>query len=124
MRHVDGIRCLTCGTDEQIHIPWTPANVLRAVANGIFLVVTLPVTLVVFLLGMPRVYMPFTLTRRCSGCGGLFLKGWIYKSTKGECPRCHYDLTGNMSGTCPECGYRLDPRLLRRDDENRQGRPT
>ena len=21
-----------------------------------------------------------------------------------ECAACHYDLTGNLSGTCPECG--------------------
>jgi hypothetical protein len=23
---------------------------------------------------------------------------------QGHCPTCHYDLTGNLSGTCPECG--------------------
>lgn len=25
-----------------------------------------------------------------------------------ECPRCRYDLTGNVSGICPECGAPLD----------------
>lgn len=25
-----------------------------------------------------------------------------------ECPRCRYDLTGNVSGVCPECGAPLD----------------
>jgi hypothetical protein len=24
----------------------------------------------------------------------------------GHCPRCNYDLTGNVSGVCPECGNR------------------
>jgi hypothetical protein len=24
----------------------------------------------------------------------------------GHCPRCNYDLTGNVSGVCPECGTR------------------
>jgi hypothetical protein len=26
----------------------------------------------------------------------------------GFCPRCEYDLTGNISGTCPECGTSTD----------------
>jgi hypothetical protein len=25
----------------------------------------------------------------------------------GRCPRCDYDLTGNVSGVCPECGTKL-----------------
>jgi len=25
------------------------------------------------------------------------------------CPRCAYDLTGNVSGVCPECGERIPP---------------
>jgi hypothetical protein len=24
-----------------------------------------------------------------------------------QCPRCSYDLTGNVSGVCPECGERI-----------------
>jgi len=27
----------------------------------------------------------------------------------GLCPTCHYDLTGNLSGTCPECGTPIAP---------------
>jgi hypothetical protein len=26
------------------------------------------------------------------------------RQASGYCPRCGYDLTGNMSGRCPECG--------------------
>ena len=26
------------------------------------------------------------------------------RALKGECPRCGYDLKGNVSGACPECG--------------------
>ena len=28
----------------------------------------------------------------------------IGRCTRGQCPRCGYDLTGNTSGVCPECG--------------------
>jgi hypothetical protein len=27
----------------------------------------------------------------------------------GRCPRCKYDLTGNVSGVCPECGTQVAP---------------
>ena len=27
-----------------------------------------------------------------------------------HCRQCHYDLTGNVSGTCPECGTAIAPR--------------
>jgi len=92
--------------------------VLKAAGNVLFVLITLPLVLIAFVSGLYRVYTPFALTRRCSGCGGLFLKGWIYKSVKGQCPMCHYDLTGNTTGTCPECGYRFDPRLLSRRAED------
>ncbi len=26
------------------------------------------------------------------------------RTPPGQCPRCGYDLTGNVSGVCPECG--------------------
>ena len=26
----------------------------------------------------------------------------------GKCPRCRYDLTGNLTGQCPECGTLID----------------
>lgn len=34
-----------------------------------------------------------------------------------RCPTCHYDLTGNLSGTCPECGNPTPAELRRRHDE-------
>lgn len=27
----------------------------------------------------------------------------------GRCPRCGYDLAGNVTGVCPECGERIEP---------------
>jgi len=32
---------------------------------------------------------------------------WVvskFRHTKGFCPKCGYNLTGNASGVCPECG--------------------
>lgn len=34
-----------------------------------------------------------------------------------RCPTCHYDLTGNVSGTCPECGNPTPAELRRRHHE-------
>jgi hypothetical protein len=31
-----------------------------------------------------------------------------WRRSRGLCPICAYDLTGNVSGTCPECGTRTD----------------
>ena len=30
------------------------------------------------------------------------------RSSRAECPRCGYNLTGNRSGRCPECGRPLE----------------
>jgi hypothetical protein len=30
-------------------------------------------------------------------------------ATSPNCPRCDYNLNGNISGTCPECGTRILP---------------
>lgn len=108
--------CVTCGTGDHIHIPWTPANVARSIGNAVCVIAALPITLLLLLLPTFRIFAPFVLTRRCGACGGLFLKGWIYRSVKGECPKCRYDLTGNVSGRCPECGYKPDPRVLHSDN--------
>ena len=35
--------------------------------------------------------------------------GWLWLPPKvGECRKCHYNLTGNESGTCPECGTEIE----------------
>lgn len=34
----------------------------------------------------------------------LMFSHWPPLIRKGRCRRCHYDLTGNVSGMCPECG--------------------
>lgn len=31
-----------------------------------------------------------------------------FRVGKHRCPRCGYDLTGNVSGRCPECGTQID----------------
>ncbi|MBI3832703.1 MAG: hypothetical protein HY287_00035 [Planctomycetes bacterium] len=32
---------------------------------------------------------------------------------RGQCMKCAYDLTGNISGTCPECGTKIEVRIPR-----------
>lgn len=59
---------------------------------------------------------------RGAGLGGLFASSlffpWglmvllllvllIRRREPGCCYKCHYDLTGNVSGTCPECGTNI-----------------
>jgi len=38
--------------------------------------------------------------------GGSAIRAWRRRHPlrPGLCPRCGYDLTGNVSGVCPECG--------------------
>ena len=38
-------------------------------------------------------------------------------ATSPVCPKCGYDLTGNISGVCPECGARATPRESGARDE-------
>jgi len=33
---------------------------------------------------------------------------------RGRCPRCGYNLKGNVSGVCPECGQRMSAKSRRR----------
>jgi hypothetical protein len=47
------------------------------------------------------------------GAAGI-LVGWkldrdYREAPLGVCPKCGYDLTGNVSGVCPECGCTLEP---------------
>ena len=39
------------------------------------------------------------------------LRRW-HRGEPGGCPRCGYDLTGNVTGTCSECGVTLDPESI------------
>jgi len=59
----------------------------------------LSVTLSIFVLSVP-LWMPFAAI--------VAPTVWLWLRARrvrpGRCPRCAYDLTGNMSGTCPECG--------------------
>jgi len=45
------------------------------------------------------------LVAAVGGLAGLCRAGSI-NALPGCCPRCHYCLTGNVSGRCPECGWR------------------
>lgn len=35
------------------------------------------------------------------------IRGRRRRAEPGRCPRCEYDLTGNVSGVCPECGTKV-----------------
>ena len=127
MRPAHRIRCLTCGTDEHIHIPWTPANVLRVVGNGVVVVATLPVSLVVFLVGIPRVYTPFTLARRCSGCCGVFLKGVDIPKREGGMPEVPLRPDRECERNVPRVWLPIRPSVAaarERDSIGRQGRSS
>jgi hypothetical protein len=38
-----------------------------------------------------------------------------YTSEPGRCPKCEYDLTGNVSGVCPECAWQIPAQPMRID---------
>ena len=47
-------------------------------------------------------------------------KRWSRRVRTGMCSICHYNLTGNTSGTCPECGTAL----VRKANEDRSAPPA
>lgn len=47
------------------------------------------------------------------------LVAWLYGRT-GRCPKCGYDLWGNVSGTCPECGLQQSGAKMSAVPENRR----
>ena len=42
------------------------------------------------------------------------------KPKANHCPTCHYNLTGNTSGTCPECGTKMAEKPVERVQPSRQ----
>lgn len=58
------------------------------------------------------------VTGTCAGA----LIGWMITRKEaqahqtGRCPKCEYDLTGNVSGVCPECGT-----VVRRPKQDNRG---
>ena len=44
----------------------------------------------------------------CALVGLLAHARWRRHRTPGQCTRCGYDLTGNVTGICPECGLPAD----------------
>jgi hypothetical protein len=40
----------------------------------------------------------------------------MHRVSKGHCPKCNYDLTGNVSGRCPECGTAISTEVERTHD--------
>jgi hypothetical protein len=63
-----------------------------------YTVVTLPLWALVVLAALPPAVRLPPYARRRS------------RTRRGLCPRCAYDLTGNLSGVCPECGRTLQLR--------------
>ena len=41
-----------------------------------------------------------------------------YAKNRGNCGRCEYDLTGNITGVCPECGWRIPTGELLAEDSD------
>jgi len=44
------------------------------------------------------------LSLRCPNCGKWIRNTTLQRWKRGLCPRCGYNMTGNISGRCPECG--------------------
>ena len=73
------------------HTDWVHSS-CGSVSNTTTMCFKLPIGLVSAILAL----VPFTLLVRFS-----FTRRW---RKLGCCPKCEYDLTGNISGVCPECG--------------------
>ena len=70
--------------DQTTHPIWRPT-----VSLGDYRLVTVPLWIPLLLIALPTARL-WWLDRR--------------RPAPGHCPRCGYDLTGNVSGQCPECG--------------------
>jgi hypothetical protein len=56
---------------------------------------------------MHSLRLPFWFILLTSGSTGTYLWRRSRTPPAGHCPKCSYDLTGNVSGVCPECGTEI-----------------
>ena len=59
------------------------------------------------IVAVPFAY-PALLSAAAASSSMLALARHRARSRQGQCRKCGYNLTGNVSGTCPECGSRVE----------------
>jgi hypothetical protein len=106
---------------------WIPAFVFRRKPLGFLIAIAgpAPIMLLAWVIGamMPTASLmqtPWWLTLYGAVAGAILLGGVLLacaprRAKSHECPLCHYDLRGNVTGVCPECGGVFNAALLGED---------
>ncbi len=92
--------CPNCGSPDHHIVVWGTRNVSVVVANTLLFVIAFGAIGFVPSKG-------FSLKHKCLNCGYRFLGRRPLVPDFDECPKCGYNLTGNVSSRCSECGWRL-----------------
>jgi hypothetical protein len=104
------MKCPNCHSTDDHHIIRGPRNagaMLVNALNSYFWLGFWP------FVSLEKIRTPAKpLRRRCLKCGYTFLGKVPETPDFDVCPKCKYNLTGNVSGRCPECGWKL-PRRFR-----------
>lgn len=108
--------CPYCNGANTCYVSFTFINVVRGIVDTIVVVVAF----ILDFAGLGFLIRPLRcpVKRKCKECDAVF---WL-RDNKGknlsECPRCNYNLTGNVTGNCPECGWKLTQTVERHIKEN------
>ena len=109
--------CPSCKLDANHPIIWNR----RALCLLLLELLLIPVQ--IFLMLLLEVPLAFDVYRRkCSRCGQIFSGPRKEPRNFDVCPKCGYNLTGNVSGRCSECGWRLR-RRYRVHRRQKDGKP-
>ena len=100
------VKCPHCGSAEHTKVLWTSRNLLAIVGKMLFLALQTALALT-FSAALPVDSEGWPLRRKCLKCGERFTGPQREKPNFDECPKCGYNLTGNVSGRCSECGWKL-----------------
>ncbi|MCP4590737.1 MAG: hypothetical protein GY842_08330 [bacterium] len=93
------VQCPQCGSADDHRIVWDLRSILIAVANTLWTITQI--------IHLSPFHGGWYVRRVCTKCGTRFLGPQREPPNLEECPRCGYNLKGNVSGRCPECGWRL-----------------